>query len=1236
MSRYWSTKCFVAVVMFYSAILFAGITKVDANSIVLNNIIGEDVGKVNVYASNYTVNPTKPVVLWSGDEVSTSYGNSWAYFVDDYPLGKWHHPCRIIFVNSETGEYEIFDKTIFPVNYETEFELISEIAKTDTPELPVVNTDQIEKALPNSNLYAVIINGSEHDEERFWNDMSAMYCTLIDVYGYTKENIIIHYSGSHGDDLDNDGINEYFFNADKAAIEATFAELELPSKLGPADQLFIYIDGHGYGSSTIPVISYIDLDGEDIRDSELADYVRDINCAQMIFTIGCCYSGGFTRSLNNTSGACKNISVHTASDNTMAYAEAWLTSYNYHEYFYYWIASVRGFYPGENPYDATYSVDIFPTDQQIPGHPGPKNPDTNTDTFVQMNEVFEYTNDFDTWSPYKYFNPLDTRLFEYPQNVSSTAYIDSLLTLKGLSGSLYLTPPGPTKPDPIEEPEIQNFTGNLMVNPQLTIKSGVYLSYIGDYTMTFVPDLSKWHYENGLVIEESAGFVIDGAHVVVGEGSQITMLRGSLIESKGNSTISGDIVVETGDIVSVNEALIRVADNSSLSLLNCTDLIIPEGTEIQIGLNSEFRLGNESKLTIKAGGVLRVNSEARFIIGNATNIVIEPGANVIFEPSAKLIVEGNAKITGTLTFPASTTAILQAGSILTVDQNSSLVLEGGAKIEAYENAEIFVERGGSFLADNNTIIPIEINYIPVTGSWKGINCDAETTVILKLTNINGALIGLSGIPYSMLITRNCSFEGCETAISILNCNNHEISYCMFVDCETAVSIEGCNNYEISYCVFQGMNKGEGIVLTQSSGNITRNHISNYDKGISVINSSPYIFNNTIYDNLTYGVYSAGYASLPQLIPLYTYYPPFNNTIKNNGLGNEDGAQICLDLKGMVYLNNGINNIYSEPLNVTPTVPCIKTLPEFVPRNKAVNPPNFKYKILAELNYWGSTQPSGSFFDLKTGYTIDFSPYSTADYPNYIPPFPNPQPGLPEPPVEILLLASAIEDEFNGKYIEAKDKYETLISEYSKTNEAMVAYAKLPNIYLRLGLDLNEINTLYDNVLASNEKDTNINFFKELKVSAFLKNKEYDPAIALAQEMMLAASSEGEAMLSQKDIDIANRLKGTSGKGGNITNGYETPSDITENILPTETVLYQNYPNPFNPVTQIKFALAKTSEVKLSVYNISGQKVAELAKGSKQAGIHTVDFYGSRFNSGVYYYTLEVEGISLTQKMILMK
>jgi hypothetical protein len=92
----------------------------------------------------------------------------------------------------------------------------------------------------------------------------------------------------------------------------------------------------------------------------------------------------------------------------------------------------------------------------------------------------------------------------------------------------------------------------------------------------------------------------------------------------------------------------------------------------------------------------------------------------------------------------------------------------------------------------------------------------------------------------------------------------------------------------------------------------------------------------------------------------------------------------------------------------------------------------------------------------------------------------------------------------------------------------------------------------------------------------------------------------------------------------------------DQVQPESVNLYQNYPNPFNPVTQIRFSLAKTAEVKLSVYNISGQLVSQLASGTLNAGVHAVDFDGSKLNSGVYYYTLETEGKSMAKKMLLVK
>lgn len=83
-------------------------------------------------------------------------------------------------------------------------------------------------------------------------------------------------------------------------------------------------------------------------------------------------------------------------------------------------------------------------------------------------------------------------------------------------------------------------------------------------------------------------------------------------------------------------------------------------------------------------------------------------------------------------------------------------------------------------------------------------------------------------------------------------------------------------------------------------------------------------------------------------------------------------------------------------------------------------------------------------------------------------------------------------------------------------------------------------------------------------------------------------------------------------------------------------LYQNYPNPFNPNTNISFSLKKTEQVKLFVYNHSGQLVSKLVNRSLSSGIHNIDFDASDLNSGIYYYTLKTSESSKIKKMILIK
>jgi len=96
-----------------------------------------------------------------------------------------------------------------------------------------------------------------------------------------------------------------------------------------------------------------------------------------------------------------------------------------------------------------------------------------------------------------------------------------------------------------------------------------------------------------------------------------------------------------------------------------------------------------------------------------------------------------------------------------------------------------------------------------------------------------------------------------------------------------------------------------------------------------------------------------------------------------------------------------------------------------------------------------------------------------------------------------------------------------------------------------------------------------------------------------------------------------------------------------NEIPSGYNLFQNYPNPFNPVTKIKFDIqsmvnGELSIVNLKVYNALGKEVQTLVDQKLSPGSYEVDFDGSNFSSGIYFYSLQTEDFSQSRKMFLLK
>ena len=99
---------------------------------------------------------------------------------------------------------------------------------------------------------------------------------------------------------------------------------------------------------------------------------------------------------------------------------------------------------------------------------------------------------------------------------------------------------------------------------------------------------------------------------------------------------------------------------------------------------------------------------------------------------------------------------------------------------------------------------------------------------------------------------------------------------------------------------------------------------------------------------------------------------------------------------------------------------------------------------------------------------------------------------------------------------------------------------------------------------------------------------------------------------------------------------DLPTGVPSEGEPVAFRLHQNYPNPFNPETRISFTLPSKSMVRLSVFNILGESVQELAREELGAGTHVRTFNGHNLPSGVYLCRIEAGNFRDAVRMVLVK
>ncbi len=118
--------------------------------------------------------------------------------------------------------------------------------------------------------------------------------------------------------------------------------------------------------------------------------------------------------------------------------------------------------------------------------------------------------------------------------------------------------------------------------------------------------------------------------------------------------------------------------------------------------------------------------------------------------------------------------------------------------------------------------------------------------------------------------------------------------------------------------------------------------------------------------------------------------------------------------------------------------------------------------------------------------------------------------------------------------------------------------------------------------------------------------------------------------------------------GRVINGivYGDTAFLTVGVIKQQTgipeifSLSQNYPNPFNPTTKIKFDIPPSKGAggmtRLFIYDALGKDIATLVNEQLSPGTYSVEWDGTNYPSGVYFYKLITNDFTETRKMVLMK
>jgi hypothetical protein len=318
------------------------------------------------------------IASWRVSNKLTVDKESWFFFVDEQPGANWEHKASYVIVNKTTGAV----KKVAAMTPPVEMLKLKALNPRATTQLQVLKKNismirarlvpGVVQLLKRSKI-AVLVSGgynASSNYARYWNDLQFIYKALKQKYHYTDSEIIVLYAnGTHSPnaDFDGDGKDDVDYAATKSNLAKAINLVAL--RIAKNGKFFFYATNHG-GDDPGAHKSNLTLWGESIKDSEFAALTKKIKCANAIYVMEQCFSGGMMDDLLKAQTypcTSPRVCVMTAAKHD---EPSWScdTEGQYDEYVYHWTSAVYGKTPGGTPVNA----------------------DTNGDGAISMSEAHEY------------------------------------------------------------------------------------------------------------------------------------------------------------------------------------------------------------------------------------------------------------------------------------------------------------------------------------------------------------------------------------------------------------------------------------------------------------------------------------------------------------------------------------------------------------------------------------------------------------------------------------------------------------------------------------------------------------------------------------------------------------------------------------------------------------------------------------------------------------------------------